>query len=273
MFRLASIIVTGFVCFVLVSHSVQADIVSQIAADAPIAWWRFEDGSSSHGSAAADSAGTFHGTYLGDIQHLSGVAGQSARFDGNFDSVSIGSMGATPVEGTIAFWMNTEALLNWRNPFTTGPLAGGSGGNDAIRFEEWSDGSFRVFTGTATSGHAPSFNAVYTNSLAINQWHHVAFTWSTATGDVTGYFNGQQIFDSNSSGFPTTFSDVRIGMGFDNSSSRSWLGQIDEVAVFDKRLSSTRIAAQFTGVPEPAAGMSVGFIGMILLIRRRRRNI
>ncbi len=63
----------------------------------------------------------------------------SLSFNGSND-VHVGSLGARPTKGTISFWMDPTTVGNYQNILTTGPTnARGSGGNQAIRFEEDGD--------------------------------------------------------------------------------------------------------------------------------------
>ena len=223
-----------------------ADYVGEVTADNPLSWWRFEDASSAGGEPAADSAGTFTGTYTGNIQLIAGiVGGQSARFDGNLDYVAIGPMGNLPVEGSIELWLRTEAVQNYRNPFTTGPLGGLASGNNAIRFEEHATGDLFIAIGD-DSGGLPDFVTGLTTSLSVNRWYHVVVTWDTNLGLVNGYLNGVRVASDQANTFwPSQLSDVKIGIGYEALSERSWLGRVDEVAIYDHQLTSERLEVHF----------------------------
>ncbi len=225
-----------------------ADYAAEVTADNPSSWWRFEDVSSSNGSAAADSAGAFDGTYSGDIELHDGVAGQSAWFDGSFDHVDIGAMGALPAQGSIEFWIRPDAVENSRNPFTTGPTNDGNTGNHAIRFEENSSGLFKLIVGD-DSGAIADYTADLAPSLEAGTWVHVVTTWDTGLGVVSAYLNGEIVVDNEANTFwPSQLSDVTIGVGYFLAAERCWLGNIDEVAIYDSRLSAGRVWAHHNAV-------------------------
>jgi hypothetical protein len=233
------------VVLVLVGSPCLADYEAEVTADNPTSWWRFEDPSSAHGSTAADSAGVFPGVYTGDIQLLAGIVGQSARFDGFLDYVAIGQMGATPIQGSIELWFLAEAVQNYRNVFTTGPLGGLANGNNAIRFEEHATGDFYLAI-SDDSGGLPDFVVSLTPNLVVDTWYHVVVTWDTSSGVVNVYLDGARVIvDSVNTFWPAQFSDVKIGIGYDALGERSWLGRADEVAVYEHELSHWRIGAHF----------------------------
>lgn len=228
-----------------------ADYVAEVTADKPASWWRFEDASSATGQIAADSAGVFAGTYTGDVQLLAGIAGKSARFDGLLDYVAVGPMGALPEEGSIELWMRTEAVQNYRNVFTTGPLGGLATGNNAIRFEEHATGVFYLAIGD-DSGGLPDLAIGMTANLATNKWYHVVVTWDTVSGAVNGYLDGVRVItDEPNTFWPAQLSDVKIGIGYTLTGERSWLGRVDEVAIYDYQLSSERILAHHDATTLP----------------------
>lgn len=222
-----------------------ADYVAEVTADNPASWWRFEDSSSAEGATASDSAGNFDGAYNGDTQLLAGIVGQSAWFDGYLDYVAIGSMGALPVQGSIELWLLADAVQNYRNVFTTGPLGELSTGNAAIRFEEHASGDLWLAIGDDNGG-LPNFVTGLTHNLTAGKWHHVVVTWDTALGVVNGYLNGVRVVvDEPNTFWPAQLSDVKIGIGYALWGERSWLGRADEVAIYEHQLGQARVQAHF----------------------------
>lgn len=225
-----------------------AAYVDEVLADGPSSWWRFEDASSTSGSTAVDGAGAFDGTYSGNVSFAPsapGITGQAARFDGAFDSVRFGNLGALPTQGTIEFWIYPEAVQSNRNPFTTGPLGSTVSGNRAIRFEAKDAGHMVIFLGDDTATTQPQFGTTIAPSMAANAWHHVVVTWDTSAETITGYFDGEEIFHHSNTFFPSQMSDVRVGMGWGNFLDRSWLGRVDEVALYTSALGAGRILVHY----------------------------
>jgi hypothetical protein len=243
---------------VIVNIGFGASYVTEVDVDGPIAWWRFEDASSANGLMAADSAGAFTGTYNGDVVFESGIpgeGGQSARFDGNLDSVLIGDMGLLPVAGSIEFWMYSESVSNFRNPFTTGPLGGHATGNRAIRFEENSAGPFALAIGDDTATSLPQFTRTLIGSTQTEKWYHVVTTWNTNAGLVTVFVDNLPVLvDTSNTNWPSRLSAVAIGIGWNSLSARLWLGRMDEVALYDYELNAARIDAHYSAGTVSAAG-------------------
>ena len=259
----SALTLTLFFLLVLVANSCLADYVAEVTADNPTAWWRFEDASSAAGAPAADTAGPYDGTYNGDIQLDDGIVGQSAWFDGNLDYVSVGPMGTLPVQGSIELWLRTDAVQNYRNVFTTGPLGGMTNGNAAIRFEEHATGDFFLAVGD-DSGGLPDFVVSLTPAIMIGKWYHVVVTWDTAAGVVNGYLDGQRVIADEPNAFwPAELSDVKIGIGYAPWAERSWLGNADEVAIYDHLLIEARVQAHFTAAgPTSVDAFEIGTMAL-----------
>jgi hypothetical protein len=168
------------------------------------------------------------------------------QFDGTNDFVTIGDLGNRPTQGTIAFWMRSDALQNYPNLLTTGPLTGNAGGNRGIRFEQDSAGNFGVNIGSdSATGSSEFLGHGYTNSLQTNRWYHVALVWDSSTNHVIGYLDGVQVFDDLQTFWPTRFNEVRVGVGFDTT--RLWKGAVDDVQFWTVARSAAQIASDMAG--------------------------
>lgn len=192
---------------------------------------------------AINGLGDFSGTGLlatavnGPV--YSSANGGSITFDGTNDYVSIGNLGNLYTTGTISFWMYSTAVENYRNVFTTNY----NGGNNAIRFEQY----------TTTSPYG-GFDVVISNSvlffdfspsapLTANVWYQVVLTWNTAASLVTGYLNSVQKFNSTCASWPTTMPSVAFGTGFDTI--RYFKGNISNVQIYNRALSATEVNDNF----------------------------
>ncbi|MDP3981373.1 MAG: LamG-like jellyroll fold domain-containing protein [Chlamydiota bacterium] len=156
-----------------------------------------------------------------------------------------GDLGYFP-SGTISFWMNSTAVQNWRNPFSTRLF----GWDDNIRFEESSSGEFAV-------GALGMGVGTYTSALEAMRWYHVVYAWDENNG--YGYLDGELIFttphpDPESSAHPNLehnagyykerclhFDNVAVGNGYSSESERFWKGYIDEFRIYNRVLSADEV--------------------------------
>ena len=117
-------------------------------------------------------------------------------------------------------------------------------------------------------------------------WYHVLATWSTTSG-MNVYVNGvlDNGTETGSSGglelSPAVAvdglnigADQNVGPG-DSTPSRFFDGQIDEVAIWDRVLTTDEIAALYNGgagtaIPEPGSLALLGLGGLMMIQRRRR---
>lgn len=179
-----------------------------------------------------------NGTMVNGVTY-SAANGGVMSFDGVNDYVNAGDLGTLYVNGTISFWMKSTAVENYRNVFTTKHL----GGNDAIRFEQY----------TTTSPHT-GFNAIISNSILFfsyaptevltpNYWYNVVLTWNTSTKQVVGYLNNIKKFDSICNAFPSTMPSITIGGGFNGG--RYFKGDVSNVMIYNKALTPSEVLQNF----------------------------
>ena len=176
-----------------------------------------------------------------------GKIGGAARFNGS-SYIDVGNLGNLPAQGTIEFWMQPASLSSYPNALSTNY----NGANNAIRFEENSDGDFSVAIGNG------SFNgySLTTGGLVPNTWYDIALTWNTASSSAVGYVNGAQVFITNSSNlWPATIQDMAIGSGYNTS--RNWNGLIDEVRVSSTARSADWVATEYSNQSSPGTFYSL----------------
>lgn len=154
-------------------------------------------------------------------------------FDGGGDYVELGNLGSVPTAGSIEFWTRPSAIVSYNNVMCTMGLGGQNGG---FRFEENSAGNLGVVVGNNSgtyTGHG------YTNSLTAGTWYHVVLAWDSSQSKVWGYFNDSLVFSDAQTYWSTTYTDVKVGVGF--SATRYWQGDIAKVALYSHALSQSEV--------------------------------
>jgi len=101
------------------------------------------------------------------------------------------------------------------------------------------------------SSRAPQFSATgmygrLNYSLALNQWQHLVFTFSS--GVLKGYVNGKPVaFTANTFAAGSTLPLQMYGLylGTDPSRSASYKGYMDDVRIYNRVLSDTDVASLY----------------------------
>lgn len=240
-----------------------------VAADAPVAWWRFEETS---GTSAPSSAGSFVGTYAGVALGQASVhpnLGLAGGFDGSASTVDVPALGGF-ASLTLEAWVRPAALPDsWSALYNTdgfGPSA-----------SHWQ--FYAPDEGAASLEWALGFGDLGNNVVFTpDNWYHIVTTYDAVGGAGLLYVNGalvQTLF--NLPGLSPILSDGQLGSW--NGTSRFLNGLLDEVAVYGVVLSADRVQAHYaaataddpTATPEPASAalLLAGFLGLAGCRRRK----
>ena len=167
----------------------------------------------------------------------------STAFDGVDDFVALGVTGMSSVKnsGSISAWFKLETT---------------SASGDIMRLYEDTNNNIRIFYHNPSSELRLAYKAGGTTTLAIltdaiegdGNWHHVSGTWDSS-GNAKIYLDSSLKDTTAISGtFTGSFSTASIGNNADGDS--YWLGNIDEVTLFNKELSSTEVTSLYNdGLP------------------------
>ena len=104
--------------------------------------------------------------------------------------------------------------------------------------------------------HVNNYNTNYiedTTDIVENQWYHIAVTWNNTTGAKMYVNNGTPITGLAGLTLGNLSTNIEIG-GTSNVSQYTPYGKIDEVAIFNKSLTSENITSLYnSGSPASAA--------------------
>jgi len=204
---------------------------------------------------ALDSIGGHNGSIVGHLTYDAGRLGQAFVFDGGTERVDIGNAPDLQLQDfTITTWVKREN--DWRvadnNKRTALLFAYNSGGYGLILNPDGSPGLNKL-PGTGTK---------IGTKINDTKWHYLAVTKSGT--NVVFYLDGHvhtapafdQQFEFTSTNGPSI--GGQEGVRFYG---KSFLGSLDEVAVFNRPLSAAEIQTIYTGqnqIPLPPPKASTG---------------
>jgi hypothetical protein len=194
----------------------------------PIAHWKFDEGSDdiAYDSSANDNDGTLEN---GPVW-VDGISGSALEFDGVDDYVKIDSDSAFNLtDVVISVWINLDD--NEKTNVIVDKIIGGNG----YRFVVDSNSKLNFGIGFGTGTGSCEVDVV----LEENTWYHVVGGYWD--GGIKFYVNGDY-HDGCGYGQTMTFNSDNLYIGSDNGDSGFFNGTIDEVAIWNRALSSTEIS-------------------------------
>lgn len=255
--------------------------VELVRADKPAAWWRFEDES---GSAELDGSAWIPQAIVGPAKFrdegprqqqfpLMAADNKAVKFD-KPASLRYDDPGAeSPLDFqngdsiTIEAWVKPTKLSGGQQVYIVGKgrteNAGYAANNQnwSLRLKE-QDGSGRIsflFRDTDNRSEKDWHRWTSDKGVVAGRWNHVAVVYTFGKGgSIRGYVNGRETkgkwdYGGQSDEPPIVDNDqVWIGSASGNNAGNSFLGGIDEVAVYRTALSAERIAARYR-IVEPKA--------------------
>ena len=115
---------------------------------------------------------------------------------------------------------------------------------------------------TGAGGISGSWNQLGGPAVVFDQWIHIAISWDSATSTKTMYLNGAVAAQTTNQGYsPNIARDFHIGAGDDNGNSFRWVGEIDEVALWNESVDTDTLIAHLNDGNDSATAVS--FDGLI----------
>lgn len=221
-----------------------------VARGALVGYWAFNEaaGTAASDSSPSNNSGTLLGTTL--PQWVVGHSGQlhdyALSFSGgsgsNASHVLLGNPDALKIAGnqTISMWLSPDNFDTRQNPY-----AKEYGGSGTITQE--SDGTLTYYFGGAGANAPPYLGRGSASSINAATWNHVAVVRDLEAGQVQWYLDGNLATTASTGDFtppdgsnPVVPGDLPayIGRGY----AGAYVGDIDDVAVWDEALSPRQIA-------------------------------
>ena len=209
---------------------------------------RFDDGA---GTVAEDSSiYRNNGTVVGDAQWVEGVSGTALEFvAGSHVTVPEIPQYDVTSEVSLMAWVKANTVPNWARVIDKSQWQ--TSGFDLVLTQNVGLARLEFFVSDTTS-------LVDGTTVVIdNEWHFIAATFGDKTlrvyvdGQLEGEATSVNQVDMNPNDWP-----IMIGGETSSNGGNQYFGLIDEVAMFDRRLSDEEIAGIFTGgirIPELAS--------------------
>jgi hypothetical protein len=211
------------------------DFVTKVKASHPLAFFRFESpsGSSVVGTATYKATGGVSATANGAPIGISG--NHALSFDGTDGFVDTTTQGGITTAATMMVWVKLAVA-----PAGVGHIdyvAGESqNGNDLdLQFE--SDNRLHFYT---AAGSNLSFSPDATT--LVDKWHMIVATMDLGTGARALYWDGKVVATDSGGGNPNKTSEFSVGES-KVFTGRYFHGSIDEVALWNRALSSSEVSA------------------------------
>ncbi|MBA7641265.1 hypothetical protein ES703_48941 [subsurface metagenome] len=202
-----------------------------------VSYWKFDEGG---GTTAYDSAGDNDGTVYGNPVWTTRQLGGALDFDGAGDYVDCGNDSSLNPTNTnnfsISAWLNANSAGGIGTIVCKGDVpAYSSGGAYTIRCIP-SNGilGFYVRDSNNTNNIGYAVTAV-----SVNEWTHVVGTFSNR--NMTIYKNGSFVTNGVLGTSTINTNNRPLGIGAEGDGGMAFKGEIDEVAIHNRALSSEEI--------------------------------
>ncbi len=198
----------------------------------PVAYWPFDD------DTARDWIGSHDGTVTGPgVSFVPGKVGHAIKFDSGTSYVRVPGFNLARL--TVSAWVYPAKYGYYTSMVTKNYYASGWS-SPYVAWQLW------LSENTASPGFIGGTlgNTVSTEAIPINQWSFLAATYDGTTVKlyVNGVLKASQAAPTPGD-LPATTGDIYIGMP--QYSNHSFLGMLDEVALFDRALSAGEISQQY----------------------------
>lgn len=216
-------------------------------------YWTFEDVTDAMGNLTTveDVAGTDDGVVIGTVMSEPGLVGNTGFFPGDIDTDPDDGVDQNDVINNVVEipGSDTNTDFDLQGSFTIEALVK----FDTIpeRFAAIiakGDDSWRMSPDGSNPFFEPSANGLAgstTNNFipfADGEWHHVVFTVDQAAGTQTAWVDGVGASSSFTPGNSVDISTALVLIGGNaQRAEREWLGNIDEVAIYNVALSEQEI--------------------------------
>lgn len=218
----------------------QAEVAWGYNQGAPIANWRFNEGSgtTAYDESVHDNDGTL--TNMDPANDwIDGIKNGALDFDGSNDYVNIPDSPEHDFTSvTISGWFYPRTFTSGHKLLVRDDTASNriwqiqlSGASGAVQF-------------IAAAPTTWEYNIVSTKNLDLNKWNYVAVTVNADTDTAYIYINGQQV------GTDTAAGDIISGnnpilIGGTNLANYSFDGQIDDVKIYNYALTADQVRADY----------------------------
>lgn len=217
-----------------------------------VAFWELEEAS----GARADSFASFDLSDIGGVGSVAGIQGNCADFSGSnlLERVHETALEITANnDKTITFWMRGAISI----------------GVNAYLFHKWSGGKNFLIRANDSAGHIQFYLgdsgggtgglAEGTTNVLDGSWHFIVVTYDGSDNKGRVYVDGNATPEGvhSTAQSPTSQSGGSIFVGAENTTNQSLDGQMDEIGVWDRLLSTSEMSAIYNsgaGIPYDDGG-------------------
>jgi hypothetical protein len=206
----------------------------------PVGWWKFDE---TTGITTLDSSGSgWTGTLINGPLRVSGKSGNALSFDGANDYVLVSDI-PRPTDLSLSAWIYPTATSNV-NDFI---ILNKHNSEYDLRLLAGPVGSSRLL-GLA-GGVSILFDGFdFASPANRNQWYHVVYTFNDSANTHKLYINGVLVASgTNSNSIVNTSTPLRIGR-HSQYNFGSFLGNIDDVRIYDLTLTDAEVEEIYSGI-------------------------